>query len=85
MLGRTGSRRFAGPIPKAFPFSTEDIKARKVGVAKMLAHYREAYAPAAGSPLIGAGDPADGAGTNIGAIGAAQPSDHDRFGRFGMK
>jgi hypothetical protein len=74
---------FAGPIPKSFPFSDEDVKARKVGVSKMLAHYREAYAPAKGSPLIGAGDPADGDGTNIGAIGAAKESKDDRFGRFG--
>lgn len=77
--------KFAGPIPKAFPFSNDDIKARKVGVAKMLAHYRDAYTPAPGSPLIGAGDPADGKGTNIGAIGASPPSDRDRFGRFGTK
>jgi hypothetical protein len=77
--------RFAGPIPKAFPFSDDDIKARKVGVAKILAAYREAYTPAPGSPLIGAGDPADGAGTNVGAIGSARPSDVDRFGRFGAK
>lgn len=60
--------RFQGPIPKAFPVSDEDIKSRKVGVSKLLAIYRAAYSPAAGSPLIGAGDPSDGPGTNIGAI-----------------
>lgn len=76
--------KFAGPIPKAFPFSNEEIKARKLGVSKMLAYYREAYAPAKDSPLIGAGDPADGAGTNIGAIGG-KSSERDRFGRFGAK
>jgi hypothetical protein len=80
-----GDPRFAGPIPKAFPFADDDIKARKVGVARMLATYRQAYTPAPGSPLIGAGDPADGAGANIGAIGSARPSDLDRFGRFGAK
>lgn len=77
--------KFAGPIPKEFPFSDEDIKARTVGVAKILAFYRAAYTPAAGSPLVGAGDPADGAGTNIGAIGASQPSNQDGFGRLGIK
>jgi hypothetical protein len=66
--------RFKGPIPRAFPFSDEEVKARKVGVSKMLAFYRDAYSPAAGSPLIGAGDPADGEGTNIGAVGGAGPS-----------
>jgi hypothetical protein len=74
--------RFRGPIPKAFPFADDDIKARKVGVSKMLAFYRDAYTPAAGSPLIGAGDPADGEGTNIGAVGSKRPGE-DGFGRFG--
>ena len=77
--------QFTGPVPRAFPCSDDEIKARKVGVSTILARYRELYAPAEGSPLIGAGDPADGAGTNIGAIGAAKPSDHDRFGRFGAR
>lgn len=77
--------QFKGPIPKGFPFSDEDIKARKVTVAQILAHYRDLYSPAEGSPLIGAGDPADGAGTNIGAIGSAKPSTLDRFGKLGEK
>jgi hypothetical protein len=77
--------RFKGPLPKAFPFTDEDIQARKVSVSKILAFYREAYSPAEGSPLIGAGDAADGPGTNIGAIGSAKSSPLDRFGRFGGK
>lgn len=77
--------RFKGPLPKAFPFGNDAIKARKVTVSQILAFYRDAYAPAEGSPLIGAGDPADGPGTNIGAIGAAKPSASDQFGRFGAK
>src|SRR5262249_14412587 len=76
---------FQGPIPKGFPFSDAEVKTRTVGGSRMLAFYREAYAPAAGSPLLGAGDPADGEGTYIGAIGAARLSDQDRFGRFGAK
>jgi hypothetical protein len=75
--------RFKGPIPRAFPFADDDIKARKVGISKMLAFYREAYTPAADSPLIGAGDPADGEATNIGAVGSSKRSGEDRFGRFG--
>ena len=74
--------RFNGPIPKAFPFADDDIKARKVSVSKMLSFYREAYTPAEGSPLIGAGDPADGEATNIGAVGSRR-SGEDQFGRFG--
>jgi hypothetical protein len=38
----------------------------------MLAKFREIYAPAEGSPLTGAGDPADGAGTDIGAVKAGK-------------
>lgn len=74
--------KFKGPLPKGFPFSDDEIKARKVVVAKMLAFYRAAYSPAEGSSLIGAGDPADGAGTNIGAIGSAKD---DHFGKSGAK
>jgi len=60
--------KFKGPLPKAFPFSEEDVKARKVTVSQILEFYRQAYSPAPGSPLLGAGDPADGAGTDIGAV-----------------
>lgn len=77
--------QFKGLIPRAFPFSDDEIKARKIGLSTILTRHCEAYSPAEGSPLIGAGDPADGAGTNIGAVGAARPSDQDRFGRFGSK
>jgi hypothetical protein len=75
--------RFKGPIPKSFPFADDDIKARKVGVSKMLSFYCEAYTPAVGSPLVGAGDPADGEATNIGAVGPSKRPGEDRFGRFG--
>jgi hypothetical protein len=77
--------RFKGPIPRAFPFADDDIKARKIGVSKMLAFYRQAYTPAAGSPLIGGGDPADGEATNIGAVESSERPGEDRFGRFGAK
>jgi hypothetical protein len=48
---------------------------------QVLAHYRQTYRPAAGSPLVNAGDPADGAGTSIGAIGADDNNPADLFGR----
>jgi hypothetical protein len=76
--------KFKGPLPRAFPFSDDDIRARKVTVSKILAFYRQAYTPGDGSPLVGAGDPADGAGTNIGAIGS-KTAEADQFGRFGTK
>ena len=31
----------------------------KVTVSRILSHYRDAFSPAASSPLVGAGDPAD--------------------------
>ena len=60
--------KFKGPLPDVFPFEDVDIKAGKVTVAQILARFREIYTPAEGSPLIDAGDPADGAGTDIGPI-----------------
>jgi hypothetical protein len=77
--------KFHGPVPKAFPFSDDDIRARKVTVAQILARYREAYSPADGSPLLGAGDPADGPGSFIGAVGPGKDAPNDFFGRPAAK
>lgn len=67
---------FKGPIPATFAFSDDDLKAGKVTVAKILATYRDAYAPAPGSPLLGAGDPADGGDIPIGAVGVGKSAKH---------
>jgi hypothetical protein len=75
--------KFAGPIPKKFPFTDDDLKAGKVTVSKVLAHYRDAYAPAESSPLLNAGDPADGKGSYIGAVGGGEKTPSDYFGRPG--
>ncbi|HYF48475.1 MAG TPA: hypothetical protein VEJ63_03665, partial [Planctomycetota bacterium] len=64
--------KFKGPIPEKFAFDVADIKSGKVTVSQILKHYREAYSPQPGSPLIDAGDPADGAGTDIGAVSAGK-------------
>jgi hypothetical protein len=42
------------------------------------------YGPAAGSPLIDAGDSADGVGTDVGAIGSGVRDPNDLFG-LGIK
>jgi len=55
---------------------------RSCAVGQVLSYYREMYRPAAGSPLIGAGDPADGPGTAIGAVGPNTSNPVDRFGRI---
>jgi hypothetical protein len=65
-----------------FPWSDADIRARAVTVSTMLAAYRAAYTPTASSPLLGAGDPADGAGTFIGAVGDGTLAE-DKLGTFG--
>jgi hypothetical protein len=77
-----GEPKFKGPLPTRFPFSDEDILARKTTVARILGHYREAYAPAPDSPLLNAGDPADGVGAFIGAIGSGKDGPNDGFGRW---
>lgn len=65
-----------------FPFSDDDIKAGTVTVSHMLSTWRAAYSPVPGGPLVGTGDPADGSGNPIGAIGdGTKPT--DRFGTFG--
>jgi hypothetical protein len=65
---------FKGPVPEKFPFDDEEIKTGKVTVSQMLNQYRDAFTPARDSPLIDAGDPADGEGTDIGAVDAGKPA-----------
>jgi hypothetical protein len=77
--------KFQGPLPTQFPFADEAIRAGQVTVGKILAHYRAAYAPAADSPLLRAGDPADGDESFIGAVGAGNRAPNDNFGRFAPK
>jgi hypothetical protein len=48
---------------------------------QVLSHYRDLYRPAAGSPLVNAGSPADGAGAFIGAVGLNGSHSLDLFGR----
>lgn len=65
--------KLAGPIPTQFPFDDDDIRAGKVTLRQILSVYRKAYAPAKDSPLLNAGDPADGARSYIGAVGSDAP------------
>ena len=74
--------RFRGPLPSRFEFSDDEIASRKVTVRQILAAYRLAYGPAEGSPLIASGDPADGTGAFIGAVGTGAKSPGDWFGNW---
>lgn len=73
--------KFKGPIPDRFPFPDADLISRKVTVPQILAVYRDAYSPAAGSPLVNAGDPSDGPRLYIGAVGGGKGTPNDFFGR----
>jgi len=76
-----GDPVFAGTAEIPYPISAGCIWSRTYTTAEVLAHYRQIYSPGDGSPLIGAGDPADGAGSNIGAIGLGDGDPTDQFGR----
>src|SRR5262249_40467260 len=73
--------KFTQPTVLPFPFRPEDIWSRTKKVSDVLGMYRSMDSPAAGSRLIGAGDPQDGPGGNIGAVGNGEPT--DQFGLFG--
>jgi hypothetical protein len=78
--------RFAQARVVPFPIGDGDIWLRRVTVSQLLSLYRGIYMPAAGSPLIDAGDPADTGGarnTDVGAVGAGNAHPDDQFGRFG--
>jgi hypothetical protein len=78
----TAAPQLTGDVPQV-PARIDEgsIWSRTYGVSQLLAYYRMLYTPAAGSPLIDKGDPADGAGTDIGAIGAGAAAAADKFGR----
>jgi hypothetical protein len=72
---------FVGPVPQApYPIDEGMVWLRQLGVSEVLSYYRALYTPKNGSPLIGAGDPADGADDNIGAIGPGASDPLDLFG-----
>jgi hypothetical protein len=86
--GASTDPKFAQSRVTPFPVSDGDVWRRKITVSQILALYRSIYTPAAGSPLIDSGDPADDVpsgtrNTDIGAVGAGAPHPDDQFGRFG--
>ena len=70
----------ARPAPGVFPFDDGQVVSAQVNVCQILAFYRTAYTPGPKSPLIDKGDPMDGSGTDIGAVGAGSPTADDLFG-----
>ena len=74
--------KFADRVPRTFPFADEDLIAGTKTACQVLAFYRQIYTPAADSPLLDAGDPQEGAGNDIGAVGAGTANELDKFGRM---
>ncbi len=76
-----GDPLFNGNVPER-PYQIDEgsVWLRTYGVSQVLAYYRALYTPRSGSPLIDAGDTADGSGNDIGAIGAGTQNAADKFG-----
>jgi hypothetical protein len=73
---------FTGPLTRSFPFDEATILTRETTTCQILAYYRKIYTPAAGSPLIDAGDPMEMEGNDVGAVGAGTDNVNDKFGRL---
>jgi hypothetical protein len=82
--GAQTNPNFAGPLPtKSFDMDEVAVWTRQLSVTQILAGYRARYTPGQGSAFIDAGDPAGGAGNDIGAVGAGVANAADRFGKVG--
>lgn len=81
--GASTNPRFAGPLPtETFEGDKVAVWNRDLLVSEILTAYRARYTPTQGSPYIDAGDPAGGAGNDVGAVGAGAVNPLDRFGSF---
>jgi hypothetical protein len=69
------------PATTVVDYDESQVWLRNLGVGQILAQYRDKYTPKSGSPAIDAGDPAGGAGNDIGAVGAGTANAADQFGR----
>lgn len=71
----------AGPVEIPYRMQEGCLWLGTCSTGQVLSHYRETYRPTASSPLNAAGDPNDGAGTAIGAVGPDDNNAADLFGR----
>jgi PKD repeat protein len=73
--------QFATPTPPSYnAINRGDVWNRTLTLGQLLSTYRAYYMPAPGSPLTDAGDPAGGAGNDIGAVGSGALNSADQFG-----
>jgi len=68
------------PQTETFNIDEVGIWKRTITVRDILSTYRARYTPKTGSPAIDVGDPAGGAGNDIGAVGAGAANAMDKFG-----
>jgi hypothetical protein len=68
----------------AFTVDESAVWGRTYKLSQVLADMRTKFSPGTGSPVIDAGDPADGAGVDIGAVGGGLNDPADLFGKFGL-
>jgi hypothetical protein len=73
--------KLANPPTVTLDFDESMVWTRALGVREVLRSYRARYTPQAGSSVIDSGDPAGGAGNDIGAVGAGAANAADLFGR----
>jgi hypothetical protein len=76
----TGDPLFSDLPKNVFDMDEAGVWKRTVTTADVLRRYRARYTPKAGSPAIDTGDPAGGAGNDVGAVGAGTANDADKFG-----
>jgi hypothetical protein len=79
-FGQQLDPQLAQPGHLPYPIADAEVWNRTLKVSDVLAYFRRLYAPRPGSPVSGAGDPADGTGVNVGAVGNGDPA--DQFGKF---
>jgi hypothetical protein len=77
---RAQDPQLSDPPSAVFDLDEQAIWQRTLTTREVLAAYRARYLPAAGSPAIDTGDPAGGAGNDIGAVGAGIANASDQFG-----
>jgi Right handed beta helix region len=80
--GAKTNPQLTSPPTALFDIDDVGVWNRSITVRDILTLYRMHYTPKTGSPVIDVGDPAGGAGNDIGAVGAGDGNAADKFGLF---
>ncbi len=71
---------FSGVADSVYRIDEGLVWLRSFKPVDVLSYYRSLYTPAGGSPVIDVGDPAEGTGNDIGAVGSGAANTLDKFG-----